>query len=85
MQTACNRKTTRFARLDRREVVADFGGGAMMSDVGALLLSATDRLIGLVERFAACFTDGRAPGASSMMSRRWSVSGCSASRSATRI
>jgi hypothetical protein len=32
----------------------------MTSDAGALLLGATDRAIGMVERFAACFTDGRA-------------------------
>jgi hypothetical protein len=32
----------------------------MTSDAGALLLGATDRAIGLVERFADCFTDGRA-------------------------
>jgi hypothetical protein len=51
-----------FARLDRRELVADFGGGAISSDAGALLLGATDRAIGLVERFAACFADGRDPG-----------------------
>jgi hypothetical protein len=30
------------------------------SDAGALLLGAADRAIGLVERFAACFEDGRA-------------------------
>jgi hypothetical protein len=48
-----------FARLDRRDVVADFGGGAITSDAGALLLGATDKAIGLVERFAACFRDGR--------------------------
>jgi hypothetical protein len=48
-----------FARLDRRDVVADFGGGAITSDAGALLLGATDRAIRLVERFAGCFTDGR--------------------------
>jgi hypothetical protein len=30
------------------------------SDAGALLLGATDRAIGLVQRFAACFDDGRA-------------------------
>jgi hypothetical protein len=40
-------------------VVAGFDGGKMTSDAGALLLGATDRAIGLVERFAACFTDGR--------------------------
>jgi hypothetical protein len=43
-----------------RGVVAGFDGGRMTSDAGALLLGATDRAIGLVERFAACFTDGRA-------------------------
>jgi hypothetical protein len=48
-----------FARLDRRDLVADFGGGAISSDAGALLLGATDRAIGLVDRFAACFADGR--------------------------
>jgi len=49
----------RFARLKGREVVADFGGGVLTSNTGALLLGATDRVIGLVDRFAACFSDGR--------------------------
>ena len=39
--------------------MADFGGGAMTSDAGALLLGATDRAIGLVEWFSDCFSDGR--------------------------
>jgi hypothetical protein len=42
--------------------VADFDGGAITSDAGALLLGATDRAIGLVDGFAACFSDGRDPG-----------------------
>ena len=33
----------------------------MTSDAGALLLGATDQAIRLVERFADCFIDGRAP------------------------
>jgi hypothetical protein len=33
----------------------------MTSDAGALLLTATDRAIGLVERFVDCFADGGAP------------------------
>jgi Transposase DDE domain group 1 len=41
-------------------VAAAFDGGDVTSDAGALLLGATDRAIGLVERFAACFADGRA-------------------------
>jgi hypothetical protein len=45
--------------VENRRVEADFGGGAMTSDAGALLLGATDRAIGLIDRFAACFRDGR--------------------------
>lgn len=62
MQTECNPTAMQFARLDRRAVVADFDGGALTTDAGALLLGAADRAIGLVERFATCFTDGRAAG-----------------------
>ncbi len=60
MQTECSAEAMLFARLDRREVVADFGGGAITSNAGALLLRATDQAIRLTDRFAACFTDGRA-------------------------
>ena len=62
MPTQCIPEAMQFARLDRRDVVADFGGGAITSDAGALLLGATDRAIGLVDRFAACFSDGRSAG-----------------------
>ena len=50
-----------FAPLERRRVAADFDGGTMTSDAGALLLGASDRAIGVVDRFAACFIDARAP------------------------
>jgi Transposase DDE domain group 1 len=50
-----------FAPVDRRGVVAGFDGGAITSDAGALLLRATDRAIGLIGRFAACFIDRRRP------------------------
>ena len=62
MPAECSSTSMRFARLKGRDVVADFGGGAMTSDAGALLLGATDRAIGLVDRFAACFSDGRTAG-----------------------
>jgi hypothetical protein len=39
--------------------VGSFDGGAITSDAGALLLAATDRVIGLVGRFAGCFNDYR--------------------------
>ena len=41
-------------------MVADFDGGVITSDAGALLLGQTDRAIRLIERFAACFADTRA-------------------------
>jgi hypothetical protein len=50
-----------FAPVESRSVVADFDGGAITSDAGALLLGAADRAVRLVERFAGCFTDGRDP------------------------
>jgi hypothetical protein len=41
--------------------VADFSGGALTSDAGALLLRQVDRRIGFVRRLAACFEDFRCP------------------------
>jgi hypothetical protein len=46
--------------VEGRQVVVAFDGGEVTSDAGGLLLGATDRTIGLVGRFAACFADGRA-------------------------
>jgi hypothetical protein len=40
-------------------VEAAFDAGLVTSDSGALLLGATDRAIGLIDRFAACFHDER--------------------------
>jgi hypothetical protein len=61
MQTECSPALFDFAPVEGRAVVAGFDGGAITSDAGALLLGATDRSIGLVRRFAACFTDARDP------------------------
>ena len=51
-----------FGGFDGRRVVAAFDGGAVTSDAGAVLLRETDRAIRLIERVAACFSDGRDPG-----------------------
>ena len=59
MPTECTPDLFGFAPVEGRAVVAAFDGGAMTSDAGALLLSATDRVIGLVDRFAGCFADYR--------------------------
>jgi hypothetical protein len=40
-------------------VEAAFDGGLVTSDAGALLLGATDRAIGMIDRFAGCFHDVR--------------------------
>ena len=61
MPTQCSPDALLFAPVEGRSVVASFTGGAITSDAGALLLGATDRAIGLVRRFAACFRDARAP------------------------
>src|SRR3954449_4045315 len=61
MPTQCNPELFEFARAEGRAVVASFDGGAITSDAGALLLGATDRVLGLTRRLAACFQDRRDP------------------------
>src|SRR5712691_2192 len=60
MRTECSADLFGFAPVEGRAVVAAFDGGKMTSEAGAMLLGATDRTIGLVARFAGCFTDHRA-------------------------
>ena len=60
MPTECSADLFGFAPVEGRSVVASFDGGTITADAGALLLGAADRAIGLVERLAACFQDGRA-------------------------
>jgi hypothetical protein len=86
MPTQCSRELFGYEVVEGRQVVAAFDGGEVTSDAGALLLGATDRAVGLVTRFAACFDDGRdrrlaprgdlggrpgAPTRSSTRSQRW--------------
>jgi hypothetical protein len=59
MPTECNPMLFEFAPVEGRAVVAAFDGGAITSDAGSLLLGATDRTIGLLDGFAACFSDQR--------------------------
>ena len=61
MPTQCSAELFGFAPVEGRTVVASFDGGAMTSDAGALLLGATDRVLGLARRLAACFKDNRDP------------------------
>src|SRR3954453_21773468 len=59
----CTPNLLAFAPAEGRPVVASFDGGAITSDAGALLLGATDRVLGLPRRLAACFKDSRDPAA----------------------
>jgi len=59
--TQCTQSSFEFEAHFRRAVVADFQGGTMTSDAGALLLRQVDRRLGLLRRLAGCFTDFRSP------------------------
>ena len=59
MRTKCSAPLFAFEAVERRCVVADFGGGRITSNAGALLLGQLDRGLGLIERFAGCFRDDR--------------------------
>jgi len=61
MPTECIADLFGFTPVEGRRVVAAFDGGRMTSDAGEMLLSATERVIDLVGRFAGCFADYRAP------------------------
>jgi hypothetical protein len=59
--TECSEFRFAFSTESRREVVAEFNGGTISSDGGALLLRETDRRMNLLDRFGQCFLDGRNP------------------------
>ena len=59
MPTECSAERFDFGVVEGRVVDAAFDAGLVTSDAGGLLLGATDRAIGLVDRFAACFRDYR--------------------------
>jgi hypothetical protein len=61
MQTDCISDLFGFEAVEGRGVVAAFDGGSITADAGVMLLGATDRAIGLVDRFAVCFRDFRCP------------------------
>src|SRR5512144_228294 len=61
LETQCNSTCLDVPMLGRREIVADFDGGYITSDGGALLLRKAEQLTSVIGLFAACFTDHRNP------------------------
>ena len=54
-----SQQTLFFDDLGTRQVQADFSGGTLSSDGGVLLLRQADAALGLTQRLAECFADGR--------------------------
>src|SRR5580693_9712781 len=61
MTTECTQFVFGFHPQKRREIRAQFDGGAITSDGGGLLLREVEKRIGIVRQFAACLTDYRNP------------------------
>jgi hypothetical protein len=59
--TDCNSQPIRFTPLGRRSLLADFDGGRITSDAGALLLREVAGRSKLFTRMAACVPDPREP------------------------
>jgi hypothetical protein len=57
--TECNSQPIEFSSLGRRDVLADFTGGAITSDAGSLLLRETDLKLGLIDKLSAVVPDPR--------------------------
>jgi hypothetical protein len=57
--TDCSQQPLLFQDLGPRRVVADFAGGTLSVDGGALLLREVNRRLGLARALAACFHDQR--------------------------
>ncbi len=57
--TNCTATKIEFPALKRREIEAQFSGGAITSDGGVLLLRSIDQRLKLTEQVAAQITDPR--------------------------
>jgi len=59
--TDCNDQPLLFQDLGARQVVADFSGGTLSTDGGALLLREVNQRLGVARALAQCFDDQRDP------------------------
>ena len=59
--TECTSEPLQFSSLNGKKIQADFDGGTITSDAGALLLRQVDKRIGLVDAINECIPDPRHP------------------------
>jgi hypothetical protein len=59
--TDCNPEPLHFSTLDRKPVVADFQGGRLTTDAGALILREIADRLGIVDALSAVIPDPRHP------------------------
>jgi Transposase DDE domain group 1 len=59
--TECTPTLLAFATLNSRRVEADFSGGSLTTDAGALLLREADKRLGLLDALDRCLHDPRDP------------------------
>jgi len=57
--TDCNTQPLLFASLGSKKIQADFKGGSLTSDAGALLLRQVDKKLGLLDALDRCRPDPR--------------------------
>ncbi len=59
--TDCTTQPLRFSSLGSQKVQADFHGGTLTYDAGALLLREAERRLDLIEALDRCIPDPRHP------------------------
>ena len=59
--TDCTTSPLAFSSLGRKKIRADFKGGRLTSDAGALLLREVDKRLGLVDAINSCIPYPRHP------------------------
>jgi hypothetical protein len=57
--TNCNTQPLLFSNLKNKKIQADFNGGSLTSDAGALLLREVDKHLGLIDDINHCVPDPR--------------------------
>jgi hypothetical protein len=57
--TDCNTQSLLFSSLGSKKICADFNGGSLTSDAGALLVREVDKHLGLIDAINRCIPDPR--------------------------